>query len=634
LKHVAAGVPAARVETKQLSESGRRGRPRSQQRVSLVDFLATTKGFAKQELKGETVFEITMAKQQKPQLDKFAIAAALQEIAALMELKGGKYRFKAKAYNAGARAIQAVTNLDQLIAQDRLTSLARIGDALASQIKQLYLTGESSVLKELKDEFPVGTAELSNVPGLSLGKVKQLQDELGIKSVAELQAAAEAGKVRDLKGFGAKTEKRLLESIITEKTKPKQRLHLHHALSTADRIIDYLKSIDDVIEISLAGSLRRKVETVDEIEVVASTKSPPALLKRFTQFPMILSSKLSQSTCSAELVDGATVKVTAVAPEEFALTLFAQTGSIEHVEKLLKSVEENQISLAVKQGRSSRPPRTEEEIYNRMGMQYVEPEMREDEGEIEAALAGKLPNDLLTMSDIKGMVHCHTTYSDGKHSVEAMVLAAESMGMKYITITDHSPTAFYANGVSIDRLKRQWDEIDEVQERVKIKILRGTESDIIQSGKLDYPDRILERFDVIVASIHSRYKMDKAKMTERIITAMREPVFKIWGHALGRLLQRRPAFDCDVEQVLDVIAESKAAIEINGSPYRLDLEPRWVREARKRKIKFVISVDAHSTTELNYLQYGVAMARRGWLRKGEVLNTLPSSAFAKAVKPV
>ncbi len=551
-----------------------------------------------------------------------------------MELKGGSYRFKAKAYNAGARSLQSVTNLDQLVAQDRLTSLPKIGDALASQIKQLYLTGESSVLNELKREFPVGTAELSNVPGLSLVKVKQLQDELGIKSVEDLKAAAEAGRLRDLKGFGAKTEKRLLESIASEKTKPKQRLHLHHALNTSDRIIEYLKNIDGIVDVSVAGSLRRKQETVGNIDIVTSTKNPDALLKRFARFPMILASKVVDSTLTAELVDGATVNLTAVEPGEFALTLFARTGSQSHVSKLLKRVEDKGISLAVKHGRTTRPPVNENEIYYRLGMEYVEPELREDQGEIEAALAGKLPRDLLNVSDIKGMVHCHTTYSDGKHSVEQMVKAAESMGMKYITITDHSPTAFYANGVSVDRLKRQWDEIDEVQEKVKIKILKGTESDIIQSGKLDYPDRILEKFDVIVASIHSRYKMDKSAMTERIVRAMREPVFKIWGHALGRLLQRRPAIEADVEKILDVIAESKAAIEINGSPYRLDLEPRWVREARKRKIKFVISVDAHSMAELGYLQYGVAMARRGWLTKSEVLNAQPFKTFAKAVKPM
>ena len=241
--------------------------------------------------------------------------------------------------------------------------------------------------------------------------------------------------------------------------------------------------------------------------------------------------------------------------------------------------------------------------------------------------------DLVTVDDIQGMVHCHTTYSDGKHSVEEMARAAEAMGMKYITITDHSPTAFYAGGVTLDRLQRQWDEIAEVQEKVKVKLLRGTESDIVANGRLDYPDKILEQFDVIVASIHSRYKMDSAKMTKRIVTAMREPVFKIWGHALGRLIQRRPPFECDVEQILDVIAESRAAIELNGDPFRLDMEPRLVREAKKRKIKFVISVDAHSTGALHNLKYGVGMARRAWLRKADVLNTLSTAKFTKAVRP-
>ena len=575
-----------------------------------------------------------MPKNLKPNLDKFAIAAALQEIAALMELKGGKYRFKAKAYNAGARSLQAVANLDQLITEDRLTSLPRIGEALASQIKQLYLTGESSVLKELKEEFPVGRAELSTVPGLSIAKVKQLQEELGIKSIAELKAAAEAGQIRELKGFGARTEQRLLETIASEKKKPKQRLHLHHAQNTAERIIEYLKTIEGMIEVSVAGELRRWKETVGTVEVVVSAKEPAGVVKQFLRFPMIISSRVEGSTCFAEVTDGASITVTAVVPDEFPMMLFARTGSTAHVEKLVNYASSKKISFAVRDGSGSkRAPRSEEEIYRSLKMQYVTPELREDEGEIEVALAGKLNEDLLTLSDIKGMVHCHTTYSDGKHTIEQMVRAAEAMGMKYITITDHSPTAFYANGVNMDRLERQWEEIDEVQELVKVKILRGTESDILANGKLDYPDRILEKFDVIVASIHARYKMDRAKMTERIVTAMREPVFKIWGHALGRLLERRPPFECDVERVLDVIAESRAAIEINGDPYRLDLEPRWVREARKRKIKFVISVDAHSVGALNNVQYGVAMARRGWVRKSEVLNALPIAGFTKAVRP-
>jgi DNA polymerase (family 10) len=563
----------------------------------------------------------------KPQLDRFGVAAALQEIAQMMDLKGGKYRFKAKAYNAGARAIQGVADLDRLVREDRLTTLPRIGDALASQIKQLYLTGESSVLNTLRQEFPKGVVELSAVPGLSVEKIHQLQEELGITSIAELKAAAEAGQLRTLKGFGPKTEQRLLTHVSTPVQKPKRRLHLHHAWSTADQVVDYLKAIDGVVDVSVAGSLRRWEETVGVIDIVAAADDPAALIEKFLQSPLVLSSHIEdENTCVAQFADGAQVWLTAVPPKEFGVTLFVKTGSQAHIEKVMAHAERKKISFA-------RLPRTEEEVYKRLGMSYIPPELREDQGEIEAALAKKIPEDLVTDADIKGQVHCHTTYSDGIHTLEAMVRGAEEMGMKYITITDHSPTAIYANGLKLDRLKRQWDEIDEVQEKVSIKILRGTESDIIASGQLDYPDSVLEKLDVIVASIHARYKMDGAKMTERITTAMRYPVFKIWGHALGRLLQRRPPFECDVEKILDVIAESKAAIEINGDPYRLDLEPRWVREARKRKIKFVISTDAHSVKAMNNIKYGVAMARRGWVTRKEVLNTLNTAAFAKAVNP-
>jgi DNA polymerase (family X) len=542
-------------------------------------------------------------------------------------MRGGQYRFKAKAYNAGARSIQAVANLDKLVREDALTTLPRIGTALASQIKQLYLTGESSVLNELRKEFPPGIVQLTAVPGLSLAKIKQLHDELGITSVPELKAAAEAGKLRDLKGFGAKTEKRLLEQINQPKEKPRQRLHLHHAFNTAEQVIEYMKTNRGLVDINFAGELRRLVETVGTIEIVASGKKPEALVEHFLRLPLILSSERNgDNSCIAFLADSAVVSFTAVPPEEYPVVLFSRTGSEAHVNKVSALV------MSQKK-RTARMPRSEQELYERAGMQYVEPELREDQGEVEAALAGDLPEELLTVGDIKGMVHCHTTYSDGKHTLEQMVRTAEAMGMKYITITDHSPTAFYAGGLKVEDLYRQWDEIDELQSTVKIKILRGTESDILADGSLDYPDRVLEQLDCIVASVHARYKMDSRKMTERIIGAMRQPVFKVWGHALGRLLQRRPAFECDVERILDVIAESKAAIEINGDPYRLDLEPRWVREARKRKIKFVISVDAHSMGALNNVKYGVAMARRGWVTKKEVLNTLSVSAFSKAVKP-
>ncbi len=583
-------------------------------------------------------------------LDKFAITAALQEIAALLELKGGKDRYKARAYQTGAGVVAGLSeDIGEVVLENRLTSLRGIGDALASQIEQLYLTGESAVLHGLKQEFPKGIIELSALPGLSISKIKALHEALGIASIAELKAAAEAGKIRTIAGFGAKTEQKLLETISIQRQRGKDidRIQVHRALETATQVVDYLQTAGNTGEISFAGSLRRWKETVGTIRLVANAKRPATLIEHFLRYPQIVEViERMEEACTVRLAEGARISLVAARPVEFALALLTETGSNAHVNKLQQIANGEGPEANAKQGKKEkhgkRPTRTsarsselqnEEDIYEQLGMRYIPPELREDEGEIEAALGGKLPEDLITLADIRGMVHCHTTYSDGKNTIEEMARAAEAMGMKYITITDHSPTAFYAGGVTVERLKRQWAEIDEVQEKIKVKILRGTESDIVADGRLDYPDRILEQFDVIVASIHSRYQMDSTKMTKRIVTAMRQPVFKIWGHALGRKLLSRPPFDCDVERILDVIAESRAAIEVNGDPNRLDMEPRWIREARKRKLKFVISVDAHSTGALHNLKYGVGTARRGWLRKAEVLNTLAVKAFQKAVKP-
>ncbi len=584
----------------------------------------------------------------KEPLDKHAIAAALQEIGTLLELKGGEY-FKARAYKLGARSVaELAEDLGKLIKENRVTFVKGIGYALTKQIEELYITGSSSFLNELRAKFPPGIVELSNVRGLNVKKVERLNQALGITTVEDLKAAAEAGKLRKIKGFGAKTEARILEAINAGSEKPEQRIHIHHALRAGESIIDYLKTSRALIEAEFGGSLRRWKETVSQIVIVASAKKPRTLIDHFLRFPMIVREiERAADRVSVQLSEGFKATLIVVKPEEFAMALLNATGSSAHVAKLHAIAAKKRlritpngivrsnsgVSEARPSGRAT-PPANEPEIYRRLGMQFIPPELREDKGEIDAASKGKLPEDLITQEDIRGMVHCHTTYSDGKHSVEQMVAAAESMGMKYITITDHSPTAFYAGGVKVDRLRRQWEEIDEVQQKTKVKIFKGTESDILADGSLDYPDWILEQFDVIVASIHSRYKMDSQKMTRRIVTAMRQPVFKIWGHALGRKIQERPPFDCRVEEILDVIAESRAAVEINGDPYRLDMEPRWLREARKRKIKFVISVDAHSMGALNNVKFGVGIARRAWIRRAEVLNTLGVKAFQKAVRPV
>lgn len=571
----------------------------------------------------------------KPMQDKFAIAAALQEIGTLLELKGGEY-FKARAYKTGARSVAELTeDPGKLIKQNRLTFVKGIGHGLATQIAELYTTGQSSLLNQLRAEMPPGIVELTGVRGLNVKKVQLLQEALGITTVEELKAAAEAGKLRDIKGFGARTETKILEAINSSQNRD-QRIHIHHALRSGEAILEYLKTSRDFVRAEFGGGLRRWKETVSQVVIVAASKKPQALIKHFLSYPMVVrTEERTNDRAVVVLSEGFKTTLIAVTPKDFAVALFNATGSAAHLQRLSQLAAEGKLKARRHARASSKAVevKSEAQIYRSLGMQFVPPELREDHGEIEAALAGKIAEDLVTADDIRGMVHCHTTYSDGKHSVEQMVAAAEALGMKYITITDHSPTAFYAGGVKIDRLQRQWEEIDEVQQQTKVKILKGTESDIVADGSLDYPDWILEQFDVIVASIHSRYRMDEDKMTRRIVTAMRQPVFKIWGHALGRKIQSRPPFNCRVEEILDVIAESRAAVEINGDPYRLDMEPRWLREARKRKIKLVISVDAHSTGALNNLKFGVGIARRAGIRKGEVLNTLEVKAFQKAVRP-
>ena len=589
--------------------------------------------------------------QTNPTTDKLAIAAALEEVGTLLELKGGEY-FKARAYKLGARAVAGLTeDLGKLIKENRLTFVKGIGQGLATQIQELYTSGQSTFLNELRAKMPRGIFELSKVPGLSVKKVERLQSALGISSVEELMAAAEAGKVRHVPGFGAKTEQGILKAIktISDNEHREQRIHIHRALRAGEQIIEHLRLGPGFVQAELAGSLRRRQETVSQIVVVASAKTPKALINHFVRSPLVVKIETQTPQCSAVLSEGFKATLFAVKREEFAPTLLRATGSEAHLKELgqvastrkLKLTERGIQRIAPAKSRSKSKTvgtairvKNESEIYQRLGMQYVPPELREGLGEVEAAIRHALPEDLVTTEDIRGMVHCHTKYSDGKHSVAEMVQAAESMGMRYITITDHSPTAFYAGGVKIDRLQRQWEEIDRTQELTNVKILKGTESDILANGALDYPDWILEQFDVIVASIHSRYKMNEDQMTKRIVTAMRQPVFKIWGHALGRRLLERPPFDCRVEEILDAIAESRAAVEINGDPFRLDMEPRWLREARKRKIKFVVSVDAHSTGALNNVKFGVGIARRAWVRRGEVLNTLGVKAFQKAVRPV
>jgi len=553
----------------------------------------------------------------------------------LLELKG-ENSFKVKAYHNGAEAVENLAeDLGQLVDRRQLTEIRGIGDALAAKIAELYLTGRCAMLEKLRSELPAGVIELSQIPGLSTKKIQALQSALNITSIDELRHACMAGLVSSVPGFGKKTEEKILAGIESYENR-EERILLLDAQELAERITSYMRH-QDLAGLEVAGSLRRWQETIGNINLVASTTDPENVLDVFEKHPSV--TKVEQRSTDSTLVrlaSGMKADLFVASAQQFPAAMLARTGSHAHFQRLREVAAVKGFALnenGLQRNGKSMPVKSEAEIYSHLDLPYIPPELREDVGEIEEAQNGATFDDLIEIDQLKGMVHCHTTYSDGRNTIEEMATAAEKMGMSYITITDHSPAAHYAGGVEIERLKRQWEEIAKVQEKVKIKILRGTESDILEDGALDYPDSILEQFDIVIASIHSRMKMDENQMTRRLISCMKQPHFKVWGHALGRLVLKRDPIKCRVEEILDAAAESRVAIEINGDPYRLDMEPRWLRAARQRGLKFVISVDAHSIGNLYNLPYGVHMARRGFIRTAEVLNALAPKDFAKFVKP-
>jgi DNA polymerase (family 10) len=566
--------------------------------------------------------------------DRFEIAADLRAIANLLRIKGDN-PFKTQAYERGALALETLqSELAALVKDRRLKEIAGIGSALAAIIEEMYHTDECWLLQQLRAELPPGAVEFAEVPGLSLKKMVALHDALRIESIADLRAACEQGLVSKVRGFGAKSQAKLLADLDKLDVPKDGFLLLHDALEEAERILEHLRACPDLVEAEVAGALRRRKETPRQICIVAASDRPRSVLDRFLGYPALArTDELQDAYCFARLAGGMKAELVIVPPEGYAAALHDRTGSRQHVAKLRELARAGSMTYPGLLSNGTAPQiKSEDEIYRRLGLPYIPPELREDEGEIETAKTGTLPR-LLALENIRGMTHCHTVCSDGRNSIEEMARAAEAMGMAYLTITDHSPSAFYARGVGVDRLLAQWDEIAQVQERVGIKLLRGTESDILADGSLDYPDYFLERFDIIIASVHSRHKMDSDQMTKRLLRALRLPWFKIWGHPLGRLLQSRPPFECRIEEVLDAIAESRCAIEINGDPRRLDLEPRWIRAAQRRGISFIVSTDAHSIGGLRNLPYGVAMARRGWLARGQVLNTLETEEFIRVVHP-
>jgi DNA polymerase (family 10) len=551
------------------------------------------------------------------------VSLALEEIAALLEF-AGESRFKAQAYRRAAEVVDTLGDeLGPLVEQGRLQELEGIGATLSQQLEELWNTGSSEYLVRLRDAQPPGVGELVQVKGLTPRRIRSLHAALGIASVLELRDACAAGKVRGISGFGQKTEANLLaacERWLKRDEQVPDPVLLPRALELALLVEKRLSSAAEVV--LLAGALRRGAESVRELEFVIVGDAEGAL-EQISGLRQVL--RTDRAAHMAYLTEALTLKLHTTSRSSLGTAWVRHTGSAGHVDALVERARARGIP-------DSTTFAGEAELYHALGLAFIPPELRNGGKELEVAERGDF-SDLLSLTDIQGMVHCHTSYSDGKNTILEMARAAQALGMKYITITDHSPSAHYARGVAIDRLKEQWDEIAAAQEQVPIRILRGTESDILSDGSLDFPDEILERFEVVIASIHARHRMDGPTMTARLSRALSLPLFKIWGHALGRILNHRPPIDCDVPAVLDRLAASRGAIELNADPHRLDLPPDWIPAARERGIPFVVSVDAHSTRGLDVLRYGVSMARRGGVRKSQVLNTLPPGDFAERVRP-
>lgn len=559
------------------------------------------------------------------------IAEVLEEIGTLLELKGENV-FKSRAFHAAARTLGSSTaDLRRHADENSLTSIQGIGKGIADIITDLVRNGTSSVHRELRKSVPPGVLDMLKVPGLGPKRVRQLYESVGIKSTAELRDAAEQHRLAGIPGFGEKTEQNILSSL-DRLEKYADRFLISSAAPVAGALLSLLKEIPGVRRAEIAGSLRRRKEIIGDIDILISCapSAASAVMKRFTEAPGVDRIVAHGKTKSSVLLAGGIpCDLRIVRDSEFPFALAYFTGSKEHnvaVRSRAKdfgwSLNEYAFTPAGK-GKRKAPPRCREEgdIYRALGLSEIPPELREQTGELEAAERGSLPR-LIQEADLRGTFHCHTTASDGRDTLEAMAEAARQLGWDYLGIADHSKVAAYANGLTPDRVKLQHREIDILNARSRgFRIFKGTEADILSDGTLDWSESMLERFEYVVASIHSKFTMSEQEATRRIIRAIKNRHVTMLGHPTGRLLLQRDGYPVNMKEIIDAAADFGTMIEINADPHRLDLDWRWCRYAAEKGVLLSINPDAHSTAGLKNVSYGIGVARKGWLEAGHVFNT-------------
>ena len=553
----------------------------------------------------------------------------LERIALLLELQGENH-IKVRAYHNGARALEMLEgDLGTLVREDQLKGIPGIGEALREKISTLVTTGKLPYYDELVAQFPPKLFELFDVPGLGPKKIKALYEKLNIASLADLEKACQDDKVSGLDGFGAKTQEKLLHSLATLKQGAGRHLTSVAAHASAT-LLDDLRSHPDTIRLSAGGSTRRRNETVHDIDIIVSTKNPAAISQAFREHPLVDHVLAAGDTKSSVILkNGLQADLRVVSDEEYPFALMYFTGSKEHNIVLRGLAQDrgwtlNEYRLApVKKDAPKIPQiREERDIYELFGFDYIEPELRENRGEFEAAAKHKLP-DLIKLEHLKGTFHNHTHASDGRSSLAEMAAAAQELGLEYLGIADHSKASFQANGLDPARLKKQIAEIKALNKDFDgFRLFAGTECDILKDGELDFSDGVLAQLDYAVASVHSSFTLGEAEMTKRLIRAMENPYITMLGHLTGRLLLRRESYAVNVPAVLEAAAETGTFIELNADPHRLDMDWRWWRLAKEKGVKCVINPDAHATEGLQNLYFGIGAARKGWLTKNDVVNCL------------
>lgn len=572
--------------------------------------------------------------------DKRAVARVFEEIALFLELKG-ENPFRIRAYRNGARAI---LNMDEdlytVVREERLTDLEGIGDDLAEKITTLVLKGRLPFYEKLKKSIPSGLLELMSVQGLGSKKIKQLYDKLRIRTLPQLKKAAENGKIAKLRGFGPKTEQNILDALSHSETYGERHLWWE-AMRIAEPLLEDLKACKGVERAEIAGSLRRKLETIGDIDFLVAASNPLPIMHFFTSHPRVerVLAK-GQTKSSVRLKNGIQADLRIIPKKQFAFALCYFIGSKEHNIALRKLSRRRGWSLS-EWGLAGRFKTTKtiekEDIYRALDLQYIPPELREDQGEIQAAAKNRIPR-LVEEKDIRGAFHNHTTASDGKNTLKEMVAAAEKLGWEYIGISDHSKSSFQANGLHEEELLKQIEQIKALNASKKFRpyVFAGTECDIRADGTLDFPNDVLKKCDYVIVSIHSSLQQDEKTMTKRLIRAIENPYTTMVGHLTGRLLLRREPYALNIPKVIDACIANHKIIELNANPQRLDMDWRWWHAASQRGLLCSINTDAHSIDHLAFIRAGVNCARKGWLEKKHILNTLSLNgvqAFLKKLKP-